>query len=212
MSESVSTLGPSLGSLEFGVIVSSLLYGMLIVQASTYYQAASQYDSVFLKSFLPSLLETLHSVFNWIYLYSATVTNIGDLEASMEIPWSMSATVPLTSLVSACVQGFFAYRIYMLSQSCTFRVPDFIAEFKWLAAIALVVGAVIDVSNTAAMCYWLVPKRVFCRGKTLQVVDKLVWWTIGEFLIHAIMRKLVKNSYSDRNWNDNQVLYWKSFW
>ena len=49
MSTSPPELGSSLGVIELGILASTMLYGIMIVQAYTYYQAAFK-DSYYMRS------------------------------------------------------------------------------------------------------------------------------------------------------------------
>ena len=52
----------------------------------------------------PRLFDTLHTLFNWIFLYWVSVTKYGQ-PASIDTPhWSLVSSVPFTFLIALIVQ------------------------------------------------------------------------------------------------------------
>ncbi|KAJ7929551.1 hypothetical protein B0H13DRAFT_1859545 [Mycena leptocephala] len=104
-----------LGAWLIGLIVSSVV--------SLLHENCSR-DAVFLKTFraysikvaLLMALDTLHLALLSHSFYSTTVTNFGDYVELGQAPWSLLVQVVVGDLLSALVQFFYAYRIYILSK------------------------------------------------------------------------------------------------
>ncbi|KAF5347855.1 hypothetical protein D9758_013836 [Tetrapyrgos nigripes] len=177
-------LGTSLGAVELGIMLSSVLYGVVVIQSYKYYQASFKNDSALLKTTkfnsYHSALETLHTVFQWIYLYSTTITSFGDPNQLDEINWSFQVSIPLTAIIASIVQTFFCHRVSRISGWGYYKaimIPILVArtgfavasavvasnrtlseytrDFKWLVILLLAMGAAIDVVNTILLCTFM---------------------------------------------------------
>ncbi|KAF5338183.1 hypothetical protein D9758_014711 [Tetrapyrgos nigripes] len=203
-----TSTGPSLGVLELGILISSVLYGISLVQIYDYYAASFKNDKVFLKitvGFL-GIMETIHSVGLWIYLYGQTVSNFGDPEALGRIDWTIRVPIVATAMVCFVVQLFFAYRVYVFAHGQTYfilftlasltrmgltiglaaqpisQIDTLISKFWWLIIAGAIVGAVIDMANTVALCLYLKINQTE-MWSTKELVNKLVLWTIETGLL-----------------------------
>ncbi|KAF7986670.1 hypothetical protein HWV62_26520 [Athelia sp. TMB] len=180
------SLGPSLGATEIGVLLASVLYGVLNVQTYLYYQ----------------FLETLHMFITWAWLYDVTVTHYGDLTYFAEAHWTLSSSAVFDGVIGALVQGFFAHRIYVLSGkwpitivswigslcnvatnfaisviSQTVSVTAFAQDFAWITTTTLVLLLAVDTLNTTALCWYLRVEKTGVRT-TDSMLNKLFQWTI----------------------------------
>ncbi|KAF5317587.1 hypothetical protein D9758_018465 [Tetrapyrgos nigripes] len=168
-------LGTSLGAIELGIMFSSVLYGVVVIQSYKYYQASFKKDSALLKTTVAVLcsFETVHTVFQWIYLYRMTIASFGDPKQLDEITWSFQVSVPLTTIIASIVQTFFCHRVSRISGWGYYKaimIPILVArtgfaaasavvasnrtlseytrEFLWLIILVLAMGAAVDVVNT----------------------------------------------------------------
>ncbi|THU83986.1 hypothetical protein K435DRAFT_929201 [Dendrothele bispora CBS 962.96] len=188
----------TLGSMEIGTLISSVLYGIVMIQVYTYFQASFAKDGLLLK-----LLETLHSIILWIFLYSKSVTSFGQVDQIPETNVFSALIWPLSGIITCIVQVYFTYRIYKMTLSYyypAFLVPTsllrlafavwigaiahkgsilkLLTKFKWLGIIELVGGAVIDITNTVFLCYYLEQNHKILAS--MKTTDRLIIWTIGK--------------------------------
>ncbi|KAF5328478.1 hypothetical protein D9758_018601 [Tetrapyrgos nigripes] len=204
-SDATPILGPTLGALEIGVLFSTLLYGTVFVQTINYFQAQFTDDHTSIKFMVAFVwvFETIHTSLLWACLYDKTVNGFGVLETLDEVNWTIGVSIPVSNLIVTLVQGFFAYRVFVLSRkrpylaiaipalalrlglgiacavtthSATFFV--YVVDFEWLVVTALVAGAVIDITNTVALSFCL-KQGAASFPSTQRIIDKLMLWTLG---------------------------------
>ncbi|THU81866.1 hypothetical protein K435DRAFT_972179 [Dendrothele bispora CBS 962.96] len=212
MSETSHPLGLTLGSLELGILCSTVLYGTALIQTFNYYHAQFKGDHGIIKYLVAFvfILESTHTALLWIYLYTRTVTGFGEFEALDQVHWSLSISVPISCIIVLCVEGFFAYRIYVLSRNkyfpmlCVFGLlvrlglgtafavttpaydlSAYFIKFRWLVSTALSVGAAVDIANTLGLCYVL-RQNMSAQPRTKRIVDKLVLWTIETGMLTSV--------------------------
>jgi len=207
----LSELDLSLGALEIGVLLSSTLWGVTTVQLYVYLTSQNK-DPLWtrLLVYFVWILESLHTIFAWIYIYRLTVTFYGIPAALGEAHWTLDTSSLFDGIIGACVQMFFAYRIRMfanswpitlvswlgslLQLSCTLgvtilsgevSVAEFGVRYGWIVESLLIINLIVDIINTSALSYFLNRGRTGFKG-TDQVLEKLVVWTIETGLITAI--------------------------
>ncbi|THV04562.1 hypothetical protein K435DRAFT_649204 [Dendrothele bispora CBS 962.96] len=173
-------LGLTLGTLELGVLIATVLYGTVIVQMFGYFHSQFR-DRTGIRC-LPrleiSLVETIETSFLWVYLYSRTVEHFGNADILDQSHWSLAFSVPVGNIVVFCVQLYFAYKVYRLSgkwyyvvfcipastlrlamgfaiavtmTSQSLLISEYVNKYKWIVIVHLSAAAVIDVANTAAL-------------------------------------------------------------
>ncbi|KAJ7048243.1 hypothetical protein C8F01DRAFT_1193572 [Mycena amicta] len=133
------------GALEIGVLGSFALFGLTTAQSYVYY-ARFQRDPLFLRLLVAFvwLCELAHTICIGNVLYDYTITNYGNprIVAARILP-TMSISVVLSGVITALVQGFFAFRIWTLGRSHSstgislFRIIPillWISEFVYLVA------------------------------------------------------------------------------
>ncbi|EIN08890.1 hypothetical protein PUNSTDRAFT_67859 [Punctularia strigosozonata HHB-11173 SS5] len=197
----------TLGALEIGTLISTLLYGVMNIQAYTYYTADIQGCSR-IRAFatIVWILETLHAAISWAYMYSATVTYYGQPAHLTSVPWSLSATVVIGGTVATLVQAFFTYRLWRLSRSLYLAIVGwvlamihlgailavgilaseikqlgvFAERYLWVALLAIADSLVLDIFNTVGLCYYLNKQQTMFTRMSL-LLDKIAAWTIGSF-------------------------------
>ncbi|KAJ7234415.1 hypothetical protein C8J57DRAFT_1479939 [Mycena rebaudengoi] len=148
------------------------------------------------------ILESLHTIFVWIYLYRLTVTFYGIPAALGEIHWSLETSSLFDGIIGAAVQMFFAYRIRMISTSWpvtlvswagsllqlvfsvvitvvspSVSVAEFTIKYGWVVQALLIVNLVVDIINTSALTFYLNRGRTGFKGNDL-IIEKLTTWTI----------------------------------
>jgi hypothetical protein len=114
-----------LGAFFVGVIFSSILYGVTLLQVYLYYTEHSSKDGVFLKSFVAALmvLDSIHLAFLCHGFYISAVTNFGNYLADLHAPWSLVVQSLIGVFVTTCIQQFYAIRVYQLSQKKNIYMP-----------------------------------------------------------------------------------------
>ncbi|KAF8507923.1 hypothetical protein JB92DRAFT_2815042 [Gautieria morchelliformis] len=202
----MSTLDLTLGALEIPILISSVLYGVTCLQAFLYTVTERSFGDprwVQVMVGLVWLLETGHTVFTWILLYSYTVTNFGDPSVVFSTPWSLGYSYVFTAALGSIVQTFFAYRIYILTgrriipiiswcaaasrlatgtalailTTSSHGILDFTARFSWLETAHLTVDVATDALITTSLCYHLL-RHTAVSKPTRRVVHRLVLYTV----------------------------------
>ncbi|KAI0709498.1 hypothetical protein C8Q76DRAFT_799496 [Earliella scabrosa] len=102
----------------FGHLFNYGLFGVLVVQVYNYHLSFSG-DSKYLKSFVYGLfiLECLQIVMASHDAYMVLGVGWGDITALLDVQWLWFDGPVLGSIISASVQGFYAWRIHLLSKS-----------------------------------------------------------------------------------------------
>ncbi|KAJ7205205.1 hypothetical protein GGX14DRAFT_458734 [Mycena pura] len=197
-------VSPTLGALELGVLLSYLLFGVTTTQLYVYY---TRFPNDNWKIKLLVACEATHSacVAHTLYLY--TILNYGDPKRLIQAPpFTFDTAVLLASIITTLVEGFFAYRIYILGKRrimvpaiflaiTTFRfiaclgifgagvrmtsLVTYEAQFGWLLNTIWAMAAANEIGITVSLVYLLYTQRNEIHSKTVPLVDKLILWTIG---------------------------------
>lgn len=136
-----------LGASLIGLVVSSVIYGISVLQTYLYYTRYSHKDKAFLKTFVAILLvlDTAQLCFVLIYTYHYEVSYFGRFDVLEVATWSLMINFPVGALLTTCVQGFFAYRIYQLSgQRYIIPVTIFVLS---LGQMACAIAYMVDGTN-----------------------------------------------------------------
>ncbi|KII91098.1 hypothetical protein PLICRDRAFT_39708 [Plicaturopsis crispa FD-325 SS-3] len=210
----------TLGALEIGALLATCLYGVTTVQVYIYARGSVQ-DRLWVRSLVAGvwLLETLHTLCIWIYIYRLSVTSFGIPSAYMSLHWTLNVGALFNGIVGALVQAYFAKRILMLSgdwvipiiswtgslfQLCLSIVTVAFAEsdttilefhhkHSWIIAATCATNVAVDILNTSAICYILRKEHKsldFSSAQTNEVVDKLILWSIETGMLTAVAATL----------------------
>ncbi|KAJ7778222.1 hypothetical protein B0H16DRAFT_1711749 [Mycena metata] len=195
----------TLGAYELGVLASFILFGVTTTQVYIYYTRFPHDSSTvkFLVAFVWAC-EMAHAICIGATLYSMTVVDFGRPELLLLIPRSLATAVIFSGIVGACVQVFFAYRIYGVSNSlyipclswflsfcrllgsimgCVYgfttkTIPEYEVEWAWLLNSLWSVAAGNDLLIAGTLVYWLYRRRPEGDQRTVALIDKLVAWTM----------------------------------
>ncbi|THU88912.1 hypothetical protein K435DRAFT_803180, partial [Dendrothele bispora CBS 962.96] len=153
-------------------------------------------DSILLKGTvaLVGMLETVHSVLLWFYLYSKTVSGFGEVQELIEADWVLSWILIISGLIAFIVQIFFIYQAYKLVSNFWYitvffpaalaqlglgsalailihsvQILDLSQHLKNFAVVSLALPAVVDLANTIVL---------FKIQKSMKTIDRLIIWTI----------------------------------
>ncbi|KAJ7470747.1 hypothetical protein FB451DRAFT_1472262, partial [Mycena latifolia] len=209
------------GAVQIGVVVSCVLFGVTTTQTYIYYSRFPD-DSPGLK-FLVAFVwffEGAHVACLVATQYQWTVSNFGNFEGLLLVPWTLAISVAFSGIIGASVQAFFAFRIYRLSQSLyipgvswllscsrvllSITVAVYGSERNVLATTfkrqrawmfyTLWLGATVNDSIIAGtLVYWFYRSRRCIEGRmsSATVVDKLIAWTIETGVITGASSFLV---------------------
>ncbi|KAN0130237.1 hypothetical protein V8E53_011994 [Lactarius tabidus] len=134
----------TLGSLFIGTVLSSIIYGITLLQVYSYYNSHCSRDRWPLKSLvaLLMLVDSVNLIFANHTTYLVAVTNFGDYSPlQVEMPWSLPAIALSGSVLEVSVQHFYAYRIYILSG----RSPYLPAAISVISLAAFGMGMMLSV-------------------------------------------------------------------
>ncbi|KAN0135513.1 hypothetical protein V8E53_006792 [Lactarius tabidus] len=133
----------TLGSLFIGTVLSSIVYGVTLLQVYSYCNSHCSRDRWPLKSLVAFLLlvDSVNLVFANHVTYYMTITNFGDYLQIM--PWSLPAIDFSAMVLEVFVQHFYAYRIYFLSG----RSPYLPAAISVVSLTAFGMGIVLGVKG-----------------------------------------------------------------
>jgi len=108
---------PEYGAAFIGVIVGGILYGMTILQATSYFRRYRS-DPLWTKSCvgLLCLLDTLHLCFSIHMMYFYLIHNFGNVKAVFDIIWSLKGLGTVQVLLIWLVQCLYLTRIWKLSR------------------------------------------------------------------------------------------------
>jgi len=210
----MSSLALTLGALEVGILLSSVLFGVVTVQAFLYTERNFK-DPLWLRIVvgIVLLLETIQTIFTWVLLYSLTVTNYGKSDTIIETHqiWTLPVALICSSLIGAIVQNFFGYRVRVFSGRLLIPImvwiggilrvafaimlvdfilssetlPQFLQRYHWAVTIELVLPAVVDVLNTSTLCFYLSRRRTGYKP-TQRMVDQLMIFAIETGLLTSL--------------------------
>lgn len=209
-----TVLDLSLGAIEVGVMISTMLYGINCVQVYMYYIRDKPKDPWYIQALVPLVwvIDTLHTCFMIKYLYYTTVIRYGDVSAIGEASWALNTSAFFDGLAGALVQGFFAHRIYVLSrrwpltiiswigslavvitdtsvmaiaQATQYDLATFESKYRWAIITGLVLQLFVDLVNTTSLCVLLRVERTGFQN-TDGILNKLFVWTIQTGIITSI--------------------------
>ncbi|CAL1710746.1 unnamed protein product [Somion occarium] len=105
-----------MGGLFIEICIAILLYGIIIAQIY-FYWLNSRGDSVMLRAVVWAVcsFEALHTIFIVHMAYSYAVEGFGNFEKVSHIVWSAGASVLMEMLIISLTQGFYLWRIWILS-------------------------------------------------------------------------------------------------
>ncbi|KAJ8090739.1 hypothetical protein PM082_018305 [Marasmius tenuissimus] len=104
------------GPMLIGTFMNLILFGVLIMQTMTYYQAYSR-DSMWIRILVAYLLilEAANSAFSMANMYEALITGFGSQEAVGKFPMLFLTQPILSVLIAFPIQVFFAWRVRLVT-------------------------------------------------------------------------------------------------
>ncbi|KAK0480705.1 hypothetical protein IW261DRAFT_1135327 [Armillaria novae-zelandiae] len=113
-----SGISDPFGGIVISVFLSILLLGAMIVQLYIYFDRYPK-DRVWLKVFIVVLftLDILNSVFVIMWVYKLLIDNFGNFAAFTKSDWTVMSDSLLAGIMAGMVQGFFAWKIWILTKN-----------------------------------------------------------------------------------------------
>ncbi|KAF8260236.1 hypothetical protein EI94DRAFT_1833967 [Lactarius quietus] len=129
----------SLGAAFIGLIFSTTLYGVAILQTWVYFWNYGSRDHKALKCFIVAItiMDTALAVLRAYLLYWYLILNFGNVESLDFISWALSAQLAIAIIVVASVQIFYARQVHLVTHNLF--CPVIIGAF---AAVGLSFGFV----------------------------------------------------------------------
>ncbi|KAJ7050329.1 hypothetical protein C8F01DRAFT_1264212 [Mycena amicta] len=209
--------GPTIGALLVGTLCSYILYGITNTQLYLYFGRFPD-DKIGLKLLVCVvwLFETAHVVCIGHVMYTYAVLEYGNPFSLLgKVPVSLAVSIVLGAIITAFVQGFFAFRIWTLAPNYAVRlipiliwisafvyllasfadtslaikavnIPTFIQQYSWLLLGPWIINLVNDNTITVSLVVLLLMSRKRGIDKTTALVDKLIKWTIETGMITSI--------------------------
>ncbi|KAJ7114071.1 hypothetical protein C8R44DRAFT_881619 [Mycena epipterygia] len=227
----------TLGTLQIGVLVSCVLFGVTTTQ-SYIYHARFPKDSRKMKTLVACVwfCELGHIVCIAHTLYVMTISNFAHPERLGDIPQTLGVSTLFNAVVAVCVQGFFSFRIYRLSKTlyipfltCTLAFFYFAGtvvlfvfgqttpftsvevQWGWLLKSIWSVAAANDVILAATQVFWLWRRRDNSHHITAILIDKLIAWSIGALLPQTSSATVAYLSFRNRGPYEARFSSFKSY-
>ncbi|KAJ7207179.1 hypothetical protein GGX14DRAFT_119299 [Mycena pura] len=201
----------TLGAFQIGTLVSYTLFGITTTQAYVYYNNFPE-DTRKLKALVAFvwLWEAAHAASFGAMLYTFTISDYGHPERLLQKTLaSLDTAIIFAAIITAIVQGFLSFRIYALSKKLYLAIVFWtLAFFCFVVSFALFMGGVLSITfssyitqwGRAAIISWVLSATtdlaitvtlVFLllrlgrskSKKTTALVDKLIAWTIGLWML-----------------------------
>ncbi|KAH6910922.1 hypothetical protein BKA70DRAFT_1268911 [Coprinopsis sp. MPI-PUGE-AT-0042] len=175
------------GALLVGGIIAIMFSGVTWAQCIIYAKLyAKDRGLVKILVFVVWLLDTLHTVFITLSLWSYLIIHFGKPHFIDVVPTSLALTIVVTAILTFVVHCFFIYRIFILAKRNYFiacpllflacarlcfaslttakliqlrSLHGFVAAYTWSFTTGLTLSAIIDVFITGLMCGLLQQRR-----------------------------------------------------
>ncbi|KAJ7784662.1 hypothetical protein B0H16DRAFT_306125 [Mycena metata] len=156
---SVLSLNQTIGVYEISVLISFALLGVATTQTYIYFTRFPD-DSIKLKTLVTVvwLCEVAHAGCIGHALYSYTITAYSHPDILLHVPISLGVAIFFAGIITACVQGFFTFRIYVFSE--TLFIPILLWTTLFLCLLGSLAAFVLELRSTSladyeAQCWWL---------------------------------------------------------
>ncbi|KAM5536927.1 hypothetical protein V8D89_009474 [Ganoderma adspersum] len=186
------------------MVLSTLVYGITVLQAYIYFRSSAQGSVAFL-----FILDTATLILGVDALFEYVVTDFGEMWLLLRLPRALAFENWITHFVGALTQCFFAYRIWALSRGNILLVititilallslvvcvhlytnPDFfsLASREMLCLVGAGNGSSVlcDIIITAALLYYLNSKRTGFK-RTNSIINRLIIYAVNRGTLTAI--------------------------
>ncbi|KAH8995616.1 hypothetical protein EDB92DRAFT_147644 [Lactarius akahatsu] len=210
---SVADIQNTFGAAFVGLLISTTLFGLTIVQTWIYFWHYGKRDPKALKFFVAfiTVMDTLHTILCAYAVYWYLVLNFGNVESLDSSMWALNIQVVVSIFISAPVRLYYTRRVYKVSQSIfvpiliaalvvlgssfgfLFTAKEFILQrfanfhsLTWIPSVGLTVGALADLLIAAAMC-WSLYRRKTGYARTDSTIISLMAYSINSGLLTSIL-------------------------
>lgn len=206
-----NTIHTTHGALFLGLVLSTILYGVTLLQSFLYYRQYPN-DPRVTKSlvFLLWVLDTAHLILCIITVYHYLVSNFNNPEALSQSTWSINVQAACNILIGLLVQCFFALRVWAMSRNKVVTVVIIIfvcihfgegvaliveafrfgiSRFQtlvWVGGTGLGCAAATDIISAAALCYYLNKSRTGLAGSE-SLISTLILYSITTGMITSVV-------------------------
>uniref|UniRef100_A0A0W0FNR3 DUF6534 domain-containing protein n=1 Tax=Moniliophthora roreri TaxID=221103 RepID=A0A0W0FNR3_MONRR len=209
------TVAEIYGPMFIGTFLSTILYGVVVVQTFIYFQMCKR-DYLWMRCFIVYLFvaETVSTGLFFGMMYEPLLLNFGNPEVLVKSPLLLRADGPITVLISTPAQWFMAWRIKVITGSKIIAVsifglslasltggiwtgiavgftPEFqrFGEFKYAPSLWLVTTTVADIMIASSLVYVLasiVLKHKTRFSATNDQIDRIIRLTVQTGTITAV--------------------------
>ncbi|KAH9045089.1 hypothetical protein EDB84DRAFT_781442 [Lactarius hengduanensis] len=206
----VADIRNTFGAAFIGLLISTTLFGLAIVQTWIYFWRYWKKDPKALKFFIAfiTVMDTLHTILCAYVVYWYLVLNFGNVESLGYSMWAMNIQVVTSIFVGASVQLYYARRVYLGEFYFSFVVyctskpfsskPKYLhpdphrsqfARFHtltWIPCVGMTTSAVADLLIAATMC-WSLYRRKTGYARTDSIIMTLMAYSINSGLLTSIL-------------------------
>ncbi|TFK39024.1 hypothetical protein BDQ12DRAFT_87741 [Crucibulum laeve] len=202
------------GAVFIGVLVAGALWGVTCMQTYEYFEHNTS-DRWILKSLVTIVFvsDTFHQALMSHTIYTYLVTNYFDPTYLIKVVWSLVAELLASGVVSLIAQGFFAWRVWILSRgrkgmavvtllvclvlgNFTVTIVYFVRALNTSTFIELrnlstlsralnTIGVVADVAITMAMI-WLLHSMKTGFHRSNQIISRLILFSLSTGLLTTL--------------------------
>ncbi|KAG7097822.1 hypothetical protein E1B28_005140 [Marasmius oreades] len=205
-----------LGPLEIGIVVSTILLGVFIMQSGSYWRhRKSDPTRLQVLVLLLLILEFGHTFACMGTIYYFTVTTAGNL-IKPGCWYSFSVALVFEAFIISLVQAFYVHRCYIFSRNLILSLIGYTlvllhilgslwiayeswlavtdpypfrvqTEFAWLISTVLGMKALVDVYAAGSLC-WYLKRSLNGMGSesTTKLVKRILIWTIETGLLTSV--------------------------
>ncbi|KAJ7729245.1 hypothetical protein DFH07DRAFT_781990 [Mycena maculata] len=184
--ELIALMPSTMGATLIGLFLSSVFYGVTLLQTYQYYNKYGREDNWYLFALVGVLtaLDSFAVISNMKSSYFYLISNFANLLAILQIDWSLTIVFGLASFVLA-VQKFKKNTVYM---SLMYHNGSllYIPTITWISSSSLGCSLGADILIASTMVMYLSRGRQQGFRKTDNVLRKLMIYSINTGLITAI--------------------------
>ncbi|KAF9504827.1 hypothetical protein BS47DRAFT_1386147 [Hydnum rufescens UP504] len=200
-----------------GSLLSTLLFGVLTIQTSSYYRAfPNDGRAVKLVVGFLCVVEAFQLVCSTQSLYRWVITNYYNPAALKHATWEFTIFQISAVCASVTVQTFFAHRVYSLSANLhlgvlvevlvlvqfgfgvatgvivnkVLNIGVVLSGYGWVTVSWLVIQATADIVIATCMCLVLQRQRTGFQ-KTNSMIDRMILYTISTGLITSVLSCII---------------------
>ncbi|KIJ64959.1 hypothetical protein HYDPIDRAFT_111660 [Hydnomerulius pinastri MD-312] len=204
----------SIGPTQVGVVLASILFGGAIVQTFTYYKKFPRDHWILQSLFAFEIcLSIPHLACAAAAVWRTTVSNYSEPASLVILPQPASIAIILSAPIAFCVEFFFIFRLYKLSQKlvlpafCVFfalvqlgftitlgvagynntNLLSFEAQWGWLLTSVLGISPTCALMITIGLSYQLYKMRKNGLKRTQRFLDRMIFYTIDTGLIISLV-------------------------